>query len=45
MWKEFMIDEGLVTMNTGFLRGYVAQLIQSVGQFALGPREDIKKER
>ena len=32
-----MNDEGLETMNIGFLRGHVAQLTQSISQFALRP--------
>jgi len=30
LWKEFMIDEGLETMNIGFLRGHVAQLTKAL---------------
>jgi len=40
-----MIDEGLGAMNIGFLRGHVAQLTQSISQFALRPGdEEIKKK-
>jgi hypothetical protein len=40
-----MIDEELETMNMSFLRGHVAQLTQSIGQFALKPgEEEIKKK-
>jgi hypothetical protein len=34
-----MIDEGLKTMNTSFLRGHVTQLVQCISQFALKPRK------
>jgi hypothetical protein len=30
LWKEFMIEEGLETMNIGFLRGNVAQLTKAL---------------
>jgi hypothetical protein len=43
--KEFMKDEEMETMNIGFLRGHVAQLTQSISQFALKPGEkEIKKK-
>jgi hypothetical protein len=29
LWKEFRIDEGLETMNTGFLRGRVDELTKA----------------
>ena len=35
-----MIDRGLETMNIGSLRGHVAQLTQSISQFALPPSQE-----
>ncbi len=45
MWKEFMKDEGLVAMNISFLRGYVAQLTQSISQLALKPGDEAIKAK
>ena len=40
-----MIDEGLETMNIGFLRGHVGQLTQSISQLALPPSQEEAKKR
>jgi len=40
LWKEFMIDEGLETMNIGFLRGPVVQITQSIRQLALPTNQE-----
>jgi len=40
-----LIDEGLESMNIGFLHGHVAQLTQIISQLALKPgEEEIKKK-
>jgi len=35
-----MINEGLETMNIGFLRVHVAQLAQSISQLSLPPSQE-----
>ena len=40
MWKEFMKDEGLETMNISSLCGHMAQLTLIISQFALKPGEE-----